>query len=228
MDQDLLFSSVIDPITADSSIIEQPVEPELARPKSFLKILDAEHYNWKGGPFRKVFGMRFRVKVPAIDQLNIIAYPEADKNVPIFIFFCMLTKRKCIAHLNVNLPFADPEYKAKFMQPLVEILNDYEPFETKDRYPEWMKKYRNDCTIYGLFPRERYEEIAECAERYAKYYMELVEQTTAETDPEKLQQLEAFQDQFVDDIRTQDKAQGMIAKMIGKKTAHRIFYEVTT
>jgi len=140
----------------------------------------------------------------------------------------MLTKRKCIAHLNVNLPFEDEEYKAQFMQPLVDILNSYEPFETADRYPEWMKKYRNDCTIYGLFPRERYEDIAECAERYAKHYMEQVATTATETDPDKLKQLETFQAQFVDDIRTQDKAQGMIAKMIGKKTARRIFYEVTT
>ena len=33
---------------------------------------------------------------------------------------------------------------------------------------------------------------------------------------------------LVDDIRTQDKAQGMMAKLIGKETAKRIFYEVTT
>ena len=46
--------------------------------------------------------------------------------------------------------------------------------------------------------------------------------------PERLQQIAAFQDKWVDDIRTQDKAQGMIAKMIGSKTAKRIFYEVTT
>ena len=50
----------------------------------------------------------------------------------------------------------------------------------------------------------------------------------SETDPAKLQQLKAFQDAFIEDIRTQDKAQGMIAKMIGKQKAKRIFYEVTT
>jgi hypothetical protein len=47
-------------------------------------------------------------------------------------------------------------------------------------------------------------------------------------DPAGLARIEKFQSQFVEDIRTQDKAQGMMAKMIGKDIARRIFYEVTT
>jgi len=227
-DQDTLFNSVIGSIQSASKLNKQHIEPELERPKSFLKLLDAEHFNWRNEDFRKVFGMRFKVKVPHIDQLNIIAYPAAEKNVPIFIFFCMLTKRKCIAHLNVNLPFRDDAYLEQHVKPLQYILQDYAPFDSTDRYPEWMKKYRNDSTIYGLFPRERYEDIARCAERYAEAYMHQVAAADRETDPAKLQQLKAFQDGFIDDIRTQDKAQGMISKMIGKQTAHRIFYEVTT
>jgi hypothetical protein len=37
-----------------------------------------------------------------------------------------------------------------------------------------------------------------------------------------------MQAQFVSDIRTQDKAQGMMAKMIGAEKARRIFWEITT
>ena len=228
MDQNRLFDSVIGKISAANGLQEMPIEPELAKPKSFLRLVDAEHYNWSSKNFRKVFGMRFRVKVPPIDQLNIIVYPAANKNLPIFIFFCMLTKRKCIAHINVNLPFSDTAYVEQHVKPLVDIRNSYEPFECKDRYPEWMQKFQNECSIYGLFPRERYEDIADCAIRYAEAYMQQVAAAEVETDPERLAQLKAFQDQFVEDIRTQDKAQGMIAKMIGKKTARRIFYEVTT
>ena len=40
------------------------LEPELARPKSFLKVLDADHYNWEADRFRKLFAMRFRVSQP--------------------------------------------------------------------------------------------------------------------------------------------------------------------
>jgi hypothetical protein len=227
-DQDTLFNCVINNIQSASKLNKQHIEPELERPKSFLKILDAEHFNWSNDDFRKVFGMRFKVKIPPIDQLNIIAYPAANKNVPIFIFFCMLTKRKCIAHLNVNLPFRDEAYLEQHVKPLQNILQDYAPFDSADRYPEWMKKYRNESTIYGLFPRERYADIADCAGRYAEAYMQQVAAAGIETDIAKLTQLKTFQDGFIDDIRTQDKAQGMISKMIGKQTAHRIFYEVTT
>ena len=228
MDQNTLFDLVIERIGAVSPLKAMPIEAELAKPKSFLKLVDAEHYNWSSNEFRKVFGMRFRVKVPPLDQLNIIAYPAADKNLPLFIFFCMLTKRKCIAHINVNLPFSDAAYIDQHVKPLVDIRNTYEPFECKDRYPAWMQKFQNECSIYGLFPRDRYDDIADCAIRYADAYMQQVAAAEVETNPERLDQLKAFQDQFIDDIRTQDKAQGMIAKMIGKKTARRIFYEVTT
>ncbi len=58
--------------------------------------------------------------------------------------------------------------------------------------------------------------------------MTKVAQAEPVSDPERLQKVKDFHAQWVDDIRTQDKAQGMISKMIGKKKAKRIFYEVTT
>ena len=128
----------------------------------------------------------------------------------------------------MNCPFDDPPYRAQWVDPLVEMLNGYPSFETQDRYPEWMKKYRNDCTIYGLFPNERLQDLSDCCLDYLDYYSDQVAQAVPVKDPGRLNQISTFQDQWVDDIRTQDKAQGMIAKMIGKKTARRIFYEVTT
>jgi hypothetical protein len=58
--------------------------------------------------------------------------------------------------------------------------------------------------------------------------MAMVTESVPEIDPTRLSAIRKFQDGFVSDIRTQDKAQGMIAKMIGPKIAKRIFYEVTT
>lgn len=214
----------------DARVPLQAVEldPELARPKSFLKVLDANHYNWTAAGFRKLFGMRFRVKLPPIDQINLIYYPQPDRDTPIFIFFCLLTKRKVISHLNVNCPFDDAAYRAKWIEPLAGILHRYPSFECEDRYPEWMKKYRNDTTIYGMLPRERFDDLRRCALDYLDYYLQQGLDSPAETDPSRLQQIQAFHDGFVSDIRTQDKAQGMIARMIGKDKAKRIFYEITT
>ena len=91
-----------------------------------------------------------------------------------------------------------------------------------------MKKYRNESTIYGLFPRDRLDDVSECCFAYLDYYLGQAKNERPETDPGRLAQIAAFQDRWVSDIRTQDKAQGMMAKMIGAKTARRIFYEVTT
>jgi len=232
MTQELSQDERLDAIVARLAEIEKlkpvAIPDELARPKSFLKVLNAQHYNWESPKFRKVFGMRFSVKLPPIEQLNAIFYPRPNIDVPVFIFFCLLTKRKVIAHLNVNCPFDDAEYRQRWVQPLADIMARYPAFDSKDRYPEWMKKYRNDCTIYGLFPRDRLDDVSRCCFEYLDYYLAEVAKAQPVTDPDRLAVLERFQSQWVDDIRTQDKAQGMIAKMIGKKTARRIFYEVTT
>jgi hypothetical protein len=205
-----------------------PLAPELAEPKSFLKVLSAKHYNWRADKFRKIFGMRFTVKLPPLDQLNTIFYPEPQYDTPIFLFFCLVTKRKLIAHLNVYCPFNDEPYLAKHVDPLTEILAKYPSFECADRYPEWMQKNRQDCTIYGMFKRDRLDDLTSCAFDFLDHYLLTAAGAEPVENASRLQTIVRFHDEFVDDIRTQDKAQGMIAKMIGKQKAHRIFYEITT
>lgn len=228
LDQNERLNAIIQRLATTEPLEEMAVAPELAQPSSFLKVLTANHYNWQSERFRKIFGMRFAVKVPMIEQLNSIFYPRENYSMPIFIFFCMVTRRKVIAHLNVNCPFDDHEYRSRWVDPLTDILQGFDSFQTKDRYPEWMKKYRNDCTIYGLFPIEKLQDISDCCFAYLDYYLEQVDAATPEQDEQRLEKIAAFHDQWVSDIRTQDKAQGMMAKMIGSRTAKRIFYEVTT
>jgi len=223
-----LFESVIGKVACYFPLREVELDPEIAAPKSLLKILTARHYNWTADRFRKLFGMRFTVKLPPLDQLNTIFYPDRSYDTPIFLFFCLLTKRKLIAHLNVYCPFSDEAYRARHVDPLVELLNRYSSFECDDRYPEWMKKYRQECTIYGMFPKDRLEDLSNCAFDYLDHYLKLAASAEKVTDPDRLEHIGRFHDQFIDDIRTQDKAQGMIARMIGKEKARRIFYEITT
>jgi len=228
MNQDQRLDAIVAAINSTESLRPINLPPELSRPKSLLKILDARHYNWDSDRFRKIFGMRFSVKIPPFEQLNSIFYPRLEYDLPIFIFFCLITKRKVIAHLNVNCPFYDAAYLEKWVDPLTDRLHKYASFECADRYPEWMKKYRNACTIYGMFPRERLEDLSSCCFEYLDCYMQAVGNSEPVTDSQRLERIWEFQAGFVEDIRTQDKAQGMIAKMIGAKTARRIFYEVTT
>ena len=225
---DQLLAEFLSRIEEKISIQAIEIDRDIAKPKSILKVLDAEHYNWSGEPFRKLFAMRFRVKLPPLDQVNTIFYPRPEFPAPIFIFFCLLTRRKAIGHLNVNCPFDDAEYRARWVDPLVALRNRYPSFDCDDRYPEWMKKYRNDCTIYGMLPRDRFDDLRDCALDYLGYYLEQLEGMQPETDSARLSRIAEFHAGFVDDIRTQDKAQGMMARIIGKEKARRIFYELTT
>ena len=229
MEMDDLFRSVFDRVNATFPLSELELDPELARPKSFLKILDADHHNWTADRFRKLFGMRFRVKLPPLDQLNCILYPEPVYDTPVFLFFALVTKRKLIAHLNVYCPFDDEEYLARHVDPLLAALKKYPPFDCDDRYPEWMKKYRQavfDLRHAAARPAGR--PGGNCAHDFLDSYLANAAAAEPVSDPRRLERIERFHARFVDDIRTQDKAQGMMAKMIGKDTARRIFYEITT
>jgi len=222
------FQSLIALVDGQMPLTAVPVDQALAEPKSFLKILKARHMNWQAERYRKIFGMRFSVKLPALDQMNFIMYPEPSYDMPIFLFFCLLTGRKVICHVNVNCTLADEAYRAHWVAPLVAAQKKYGSFECADRYPEWMLKWRTPAGIYGMFPRNRFDSFMRCGTEYLDIYLKLARSAEPVRDPERLARIRAAQGKFIDDIRTQDKAQGMMAKMIGKETARRIFYEVTT
>ena len=87
MDQDQRFNELMARVNEAFPLQEIKVPAELAEPKSFLKVLKARHYNWSNERFSKLFGMRFSVKIPPLEQLNTIFYPSEAYDFPIFIFF---------------------------------------------------------------------------------------------------------------------------------------------
>jgi hypothetical protein len=222
------FQALIGTINERVGLSAVVVEPELAEPGSFLKILKARHYNWVAPGFRKVFGMRFDVRLPPLEQMNLIIYPDASRDTPIFLMFCLLTRNKVIVHVNVNCAFDDAGYRQKWVAPLEAIQARYPSFDCDDRYPEWMLKWRTPAGVYGMFPKPRLDDFMACAAEYLEAYLGLAAANEPMTDPARRAQVEASHAQFVSDIRTQDKAQSMMARMIGKDTARRIFWEVTT
>ena len=80
MDQDQRLNAIMDRVRGIEALEEIPVPQELAEPKSFLKVLRANHYNWSSQHFRKLFGMRFRVKLPprgtAFQSVRGVKLPE--------------------------------------------------------------------------------------------------------------------------------------------------------
>lgn len=222
------FQTMIATVHARLPLRPVVIDPDLANPHSFLKILKARHMNWQAPRCRKVFGMRFSVKIPSLDQLNFIIYPEPGYDAPVFLLFCLLTGRKLIAHVNLNSSFRDEAYMQKWVAPLLAAREHYASFDCDDRYPEWMLKWRTPAGIYGMLPKERFDDFMSCGLDYLRIYLDLLARSEAVQDPARLALISEAQAQFVSDIRTQDKAQGMMAKMIGAEKARRIFHEVTT
>lgn len=222
------IDAMVDRVAAHLSLSTVAVPEELAAPKAKLRLVDAKHWNWEGKGLRKLFAMHTSMRVPPIEQINFILYPAAGIDAPIFLFFCMITGRKLIGHINVNSLAWDEESQRKWVMPLQEAVSKYPPFESKDRYPEWMKKWRTAGGVYGMFMKDRVEDFSACMFDYLERYLDELAICETISNQDRLDALAASHDQFVDDIRTQDKAQGIMAKMIGKDTARRIFYEVTT
>ncbi len=228
MNQDERMGEVIARIENHLPLKEVVLDPELSAADSFLKILRVKCFNWTNERITKVHALRFDVNLPPIETLNMIVYPDQHYDAPIFLFFFFISKRKVICHFNVNCPFDDADYLAKWVDPISGIMNKYPPFEVMDRYPEWMKKYQQKDTVYGLFEKGRLEDLTNASFDVLDFYLPLLAECEKVTDPDRLKRIADFHDKFRDDIRTQDKAQGMMSKFIGKKKAHRIFYEVTT
>lgn len=222
------IDAMVNRVQAHVPLASVPVPAELAEPKAKLRLVNAKHWNWEGEGLRKLFAMHTSMRVPPIEQINFILYPAPTIDAPIFLFFCMVTGRKLIGHINVNSLAWNEETKRRWVAPLAQSVSEYPPFESKDRYPEWMKKWRTGAGVYGMFMKDRVEDLSACMFDYLEVYLRQLAACEPISDAVRLAELKDSHDQFVDDIRTQDKAQGIMAKMIGKETARRIFYEVTT
>ena len=81
------------------------------------------------------------------------------------------------------------------------MLQQYPAFECADRYPDWMKKYRQPCSIYGMFPKERLDDLSSCAFDYLGHYLQMAANALPQEDSARLEQVARFQAQFREDIR---------------------------
>lgn len=228
MNQQQRLQAVLGKVRQYMPLQEEFVDADISDNKAFLTLVNVSCHQWSAGELSKIGALRMSVKVPALDALTFIFYPQSDSDAPIFLLFFLITGRKVISHFNVCTVFDDEAYLNKWVRPLEGILERYDTFECMDRYPEWMKAYQHDSTIYGLFKQDRLADLSQCSLEYLDHYLALVADNHVTVEPERLQQIASFQQRFKTDIRTRDKAQGMTAKFIGKDKAKRIFYEVVT
>ena len=228
MKQDERMQAIVARVERHMPVEPIALDPELSSADSFLKILRVKCYNWRTPQLDKFNALRFTVNFPSLDALTMIFYPRPALDAPIFLCFMLLTNRKTVFHLNAYTPFEEPDYQADWIAPLSETLERYPPFDVRDRYPDWMSRYRRDCTLYGLFMKDRLDDLNALIFDYLDIYLPKLAAAEDVTDPERLARIRTFHENFRTDIRTRDKAQGMMSKFIGKERARRIFYEATT
>ena len=67
-----------------------------------------------------------------------------------------------------------------------------------------------------------------CAFEYLDVYLRLAGEAIKVEDPDRLEHIGRFHEQFKEDIRTKDRGRWVLAKLMGDDYARRIFYEVAT
>lgn len=229
MDLDQQLEAVKAKIEEYTPLTESFVDPDISENSAFLKMVTVNAYNWTAPHMTKMSSLRYVVKVPPMNVLNLIIYPDRKYDAPIFLSHIVIAAGKVIYHLNLIRMFKDdPAYDAKWIDPLKPILAQYDEFKPIKKYPDWMDVSRHHSTIMGIEKKDRLDDLYDCTQKYLDFYLQQLVNCEEVTDPDRLAAIDAMHEQFRDDVRTKDKAQKMTSGMIGKEKSKRIFYEVAT
>ena len=82
------------------------------------------------------------------------------------------------------------------------------------------------CAIYAHPSRDNLSSVKSCVLDYLEVYLHLLTSAEKVTNADRRQQIIGFHKKFKQDLATKDGAQKMLARVIGKKRAGRIYNEV--
>ena len=184
--------------------------------------------SWQANNCRKVWCARHTMTEAGVDALNAFVYPATQYDAPIFLILFVITRRKVMCHFNINTPLEDDDYKAKWVDPLTEILKTYPTFEAKGQYPEWLLPYRHSCSVRGMHDLEQLDDLTNCMLDYLDVYLPKLTASEPISDPNTLIRIKAFHERFCDDIRTKDPGLRIMANFMSKDLLNRFFHEVFT
>lgn len=222
---DTLLAQALDIIGKKSPLSSCELPPELSETKYVFNVLNLRCFNWTSDKLRKVYAMRMAVKVPSMDIIGMAFYPHTDYDLPIFAFDLTCTSKKVIAYINPVAVASGEAYQKKYLEPFKPVREKYSNF-SPHKVPEWMQVYNNPCSIYTMPERSFLDELTRCVIEYIGVYAELLAAARPLEDAGCRTAVEAFHAAYVRDLTTKDRSQQMLAKIIGKQKAARIFNEV--
>ncbi|MFC1591282.1 hypothetical protein ACFL43_02035 [Thermodesulfobacteriota bacterium] len=224
---DALFQSTLSAVDSCCRLEPVAVPPELALTQFPLKALELSCYNWKAEAIYKMYAMRLRVRVPALDVLGMAIYPAENLDAPFFIFDLSCTRKKVVTYINCIALTDSEAYRQAYLGPLQPAADRYRHLPPQ-RMPAWMCAYRNLATIYSLPERARLPEIKQAVRDYLEIYLDVLAGAAAVTDRGCQAQIASARRTYLEKLRTKDRSRMMLGKIIGTKKANRIFQEVLT
>ncbi len=222
---DILYTQVLAAIEAKLHLEPVAIPPELAKTTFPLKALDLRMYNWKADSIRKMYCMRFKVRIPSLNVLGMAIYPQTDLDVPIFQFDLSLTKKIVVSYVNFIALFHNEAYMHKYIEPLQPVYEKYKHLPP-EHMREWMLARKNPYTIYSKPDPGRLDELKKCVMDYLEVYLDILSSAQRTDDSEYQHQIEQAHAAFREDLVGKDRSQKMLGKIIGKKKASRIFNEL--
>jgi len=222
---DDLYTKVLEKIEND--LVLEPIQlpKELGKISYPLNMLQMRCSNWRSERINKMYCMRLKLLLPSLDILGITIYPSPAYDVPLFLFDLSCTHKKIVTYINVFKIADDPEYVCKYIDPFTTVREKYKHLTAKP-VPAWLETYQSTCTIYTHPARDNLNIVKSCVLDYLEVYLHLLTSAEKVNSFDRQQQILRFHEQFKYDLATKDGAQKMLAKVIGKKKAARIYNEV--
>jgi hypothetical protein len=208
-----------------------PLEP-MASPHKLgktgwpLRLFSLRCWNMRAAKIRKIYVMRMSMRFPAFEYFGLGIYPDHAHDLPIFFLDLSCTSSKAIAYINPIAPLPDEAYANKYIDP-------FGPIFRAHRFPAapvrpWMQPFVSPCTVYTMPDTAMLDELKQCGLAYVERYLDLLGKAEKITDAAYETKIAGARDNYIAQSLANDVTQKMLARLIGKKRAGRIFREMLT
>lgn len=206
---------------------ELPVDESLSHIQWFFRLLDLRFENRRATGIRKCYSMELTMRIPAVHQQGIAFYPDETTDMPSLFVDLTRMKNKTIAYVNTVALFDDDDYQRRHLAVFKTIAERYADLPRTD-LPDWMQPHQNETTFFAVTSQDCYERFEACAFEYAELYCERLQTCPRIEDTAARAKIVAARNHVCRDIAEKDTTRHLLAKIIGRRRANRIFEEVLT
>lgn len=204
------------------------IDQELMFQSSSKRNARIESWAYRTPEFRRIRSTYIDAGLPA-QVFNSVWYPEPTYDLPLLgIDFLSFGKKKVLCILDFQPLRQDPEYLAKYVDPLGPIKAKYEGLagQMSSRFYD-ENKFFSKQLAFGRFdnPEPIMAELFPAFQEYLAQYVGLVKATEPNTDPEFMAQTLQLQKEYDQYSAERDPAVGLFSTYFGPEWAERFTHE---